>query len=207
MVDEREIETIKEQHYKIKNRWTHEVQFTAKIECNKSADWGVKLGLAVKVAFKGGAYLGGADLSGAYLRGADLSYADLGGVNLYGADMRGADMRGAYMRDVNLSGANLNGVYLVGAYLRGADMRGANLGGLILFARVTRLDGHEYFAWTSILGGLVITAGCRTWIGGDAIKQAREHCQTVTSRRYQSEALRIVDFIEGAATALQRDAA
>jgi hypothetical protein len=84
------------------------------------------------------------------------------------------------------------------AYLRGADLSWANLGALILLARATRLDGHEYFAWTSALGGMVITAGCRTWIGEDAIQQARLHCETRTAPEYRAEALRIVAHIEAA---------
>ena len=152
--------------YEIKNRWTQQVQFTAEIDCDEGASVRIKLGLAIKVALKGGA-----DLRGAYLRGADLCRANLSYANLSYAD------------------------------LRGADLRGADLGGLILLARATRSDGHEYFAWSSILGGMVIKAGCRTWIGEDAIEQAREHCQTTTYEHYRAEALRIVDFVEAARAA------
>ena len=173
--------------YEIKNCWTKQVQYTAEIECDEAADWGVKLGLAVKVALKGNANMGGANLRGAYLRGADLRDADLGRADLSHADLRGADLRDAD--------------------LGGADLSDADLGGLILLARATRSDGYEYFAWSSILGGMVITAGCQTWIGEDAIEQARWHCQTVTSRRYRSEALRIVDFVEASLVSLRRDAA
>jgi hypothetical protein len=151
--------------------------------------------------------LRGADLSNANMCGADLSYADLGGANLRGADLRGACLSGAGLYGANLCGAGLYGANLYSADLRGAGLYGAGLSGLIVLARATRSDGHEYFAWTSILGGLVIQAGCRTWIGEDAIEQAREHCQTVTAERYRAEALRIVGFIEGAATVLRRDAA
>ena len=147
--------------FEIKNRFTGAVQITADIECNDDASYSVKLGLAVRWAFKTGADLEGADLRGAYLRGADLG--------------------GAY-----LGGANLGGAYL----------RGANLGGLILLARATRSDGYEYFAWTSVLGGMVIKAGCRTWVGDDAIQQARTHCETTTSPTYRKEALSIVAHIE-----------
>jgi hypothetical protein len=139
--------------FEVKSHFTGAVQFTAEIECDESASYYVKLGLAVRWAFKAGAYLGGADL-------------------------RGADLRGAYLR---------------GAYLEGAD-----LGGLILIARATRKDGYEYRAWTSVLGGMVITAGCREWVGEDAIAQARHHCETQTSPAYRAEALRIVAHIEAA---------
>jgi len=105
-------------------------------------------GSAIKVALKGGA-----DLRGAYLRGADLCRANLSYANLSYADLRGADLRGAGLYGADLSRADLSR----------ADLRGAGLSGLILLARATRLDGHEYFAWSSILGGLVIKAGCRRW--------------------------------------------
>jgi uncharacterized protein YjbI with pentapeptide repeats len=108
-----------------------------------------------------------------------LRVADLGG-----ADLGGADLRGAYLRVADLGGA---------------DLRGAYLGGLILLpARATRSDGYEYFAWTSVLGGMVIKAGCREWVGEDAIAQARRHCETQTSPTCRAEALRIVAHIEAA---------
>ena len=63
------------------------------------------------------------------------------------------------------------------ADLRKADLRGADLGG-------------------ANLGGMVIIAGCLTWVGADAIEQARTHCQTDTHDLYRKEALSIVDHIE-----------
>jgi hypothetical protein len=213
--------------FKIKNRFTGAVQITAEIECDEYASYYLKLGLAVKWAFKtganleganlggadlggadlGGANLGGANLGGAYLEGAYLEGANLGGANLGGADLEGANLEGADLGGANLGGAvlegaDLGGANLGGAVLEGADLGGANLGGLILIARATRADGYEYFAWTSVLGGMAIKAGCRTWIGEDAISQARTHCQTETSPTYRAEALRIVDFIEAGAKAL-----
>jgi len=150
--------------FQVKSCFTGAVQFIAEIECDESESYRVKLGLAVRWAFKTGA-----DLRGADLRGADLRGADLRGADLTGADLRGADLTGAY------------------------------LGGLILLpARATRSDGYEYFAWTSVLGGMVITAGCREWVGEDAIAQARRHCGTETSPGYRAEALRIVAHIEAA---------
>jgi len=84
----------------IKSRWdSTRVIFEAEIECEANASEGVKLGLAVRAAFRSDA-----DLSGANLRGADLSDADLRGADLRGADLSGADLRGS-----ELSGANLRG--------------------------------------------------------------------------------------------------
>jgi hypothetical protein len=173
--------------FEVKSRFTSAVQFTAEIECDESEAYSVKLGLAVRWAFKTGANLEGANLEGADLRGAYLE----------GANLRGADLRGAY-----LEGANLRGADLRGANLEGANLRGANLGGLILFARATRKDGYEYRAWTSVLGGMVITAGCRMWQDGSvltpgkAIEHAREHCTYQTGAAYRKEALSIIEHIE-----------
>jgi hypothetical protein len=54
--------------YQIKSRWPGSVVFEAEIECSADASEGIKLGLAVRAAYKSGAVL-----SGAYLSGADLS--------------------------------------------------------------------------------------------------------------------------------------
>ncbi len=67
----------------VKNRWSGEVQFTAKVACDPNDVWPVKLGLAVKWAIKSGAYLSGADLSRANLSGAYLSGANLSGAKGY----------------------------------------------------------------------------------------------------------------------------
>lgn len=80
--------------FDVRNRFTGEVQFTAKIDCDESAERPVKLGLAVRLAVRNGFSLREADLRGGYLSEANLS----------GADLRGAD----------LSGANLIGAYLEG---------------------------------------------------------------------------------------------
>ncbi|WP_299549901.1 pentapeptide repeat-containing protein, partial [uncultured Tateyamaria sp.] len=183
--------------FEVKNRWSGDVQFTAEIDCNEDEGYSVKLGLAVKWAFKTGAYLRGAYLRGADLRGADLRGAYLRGADLRGADLRGANLRGAYLRGADLRGADLDGANLGGANLRGAYLGGANLGGLILIGRATRNDGYEYRAWTSVLWpSKVITAGCRRWIGNDAIEQARAHCETVTAPQNRKQALRIVTMLE-----------
>ena len=108
--------------FEIKNWLTRTVQFVAEIECDKDASTSIKIGLAVKWAFKNKADLRGADLRGADLQGADLR----------GADLRGADLRGAYLQGAYLQGAYLQGAYLQGAYLQGADLRGADLQGAYL---------------------------------------------------------------------------
>ena len=58
--------------FEIRSRWTDNVQFTADIECDEGTPLGIKVGLAVKWAFKSDAVLSGAVLSGAVLRDADL---------------------------------------------------------------------------------------------------------------------------------------
>jgi hypothetical protein len=208
--------------FEVKSRSIDAVQFTAEIECDAREARSVKLGLAVIWAFRTGAnlkgahlrgahlrgaHLGGADLRGAYLGGADLGGANLvsahlGGANLKGAHLGGADLRSAHLGGADLGGAHLGGADLRGAYLGGADLGGADLGGLILIARATRSDGHEYRAWSSVLGGMVITAGCRTWQNGSvltpgkAIEHARNHSAHTTDAAYRKEALSIIDHIE-----------
>jgi hypothetical protein len=144
----------------------------------------------------GWANLGGADLRRANLGGADLFYANLRGAYLYGADLGGANLSGANLSGANLYGANLGGANLYLANLVGADLGRADLGGLRIVGRSMRSDGHEYFGWTSILGGRVIRAGCRTWVGADAIEQARQHTLTKTAEEYRAEALRIIRYLE-----------
>ena len=102
-----------------------------------------------------------------------------------------ADLRGANLIEADLSGANL-----IGAYLRGANLRGAYFGGLIIKQGPIRSDGYQYMLFTSNLGGCVIIAGCRQWVGEDAFDQARHHCETATDEEYRLEALRIIEFLE-----------
>jgi len=113
--------------FPIKNRWTGEIQFTAKIDASEDTPLGVKIGLAVKWAIGAranlsGAYLSGADLSGAYLSGADLSRAYLSDANLSRAYLSDANLSGADLSRAYLSDANLSGAYLSGANLSGADL-------------------------------------------------------------------------------------
>jgi uncharacterized protein YjbI with pentapeptide repeats len=63
--------------FEVRNRWTGKVQFTAEIETTPLMTPRVKLGLAVKWAYKSGADLRDADLRDADLSGADLSGAVL----------------------------------------------------------------------------------------------------------------------------------
>ena len=182
--------------FEIKNRWTGVVQVTTEIECDESESYSVKLGLAVQGAIKSGANLYGANLVSAHLSGADLNGANLASANLASADLNDANLNGANLNGANLYGAYLAGANLASAYLNGANLASANLGGLTLIARATRADDYEYFAWTSILGGMVIKAGCRQWVGETAIEKARNHCRTITADKYRQEALDIIDYIE-----------
>lgn len=86
----------------IKNRWSGEVQTTAKIDCCGSESYSVKLGLAAQWAAKNGGDLYGANLRHASLRNADMRDADL----------RHADLRNAILSGADLSGANLSGAEL-----------------------------------------------------------------------------------------------
>ena len=83
--------------FEIKNRFTGEVQFTAEIEVDENTSLDMKIGLAVRWAYKANA-----NLQGAYLRGANLQDA-----NLQGAYLQGAYLRGANLQDADLLGANL----------------------------------------------------------------------------------------------------
>jgi uncharacterized protein YjbI with pentapeptide repeats len=162
----------------------------------------------VATAVNAGAYLAGANLDGAYLvranlgganlDGAYLAGANLAGANLAGANLAGANLVRANLVRANLDGANLDGAYLDGAYLFGANLDGANLvranlGALFIAARATRSDGYEFFLWSSILGGDVIRAGCRTF----SLAQFRDH----VAKRYPgtpkaSETSAILDYLE-----------
>ena len=84
---------MSKEQFTIKRRWLSSLPpITVEIECAADTLPGVKLGLAVRVAFGQKD-----DLRGADLRGADLSDAVL----------RGADLRGAVLSDAVLRGAVL----------------------------------------------------------------------------------------------------
>jgi uncharacterized protein YjbI with pentapeptide repeats len=170
--------------FEVLNRFTGQHQFLAEIDCADDTVASVKLGLAVKWAFRSGADLGGANLRGANLRSANLSSADLRGANL-----RGADLSSAYLSSANWGGADLGGANLSSAYLRGADLRGANLGGAYLGSAYlrganlgdqwiiqggTRADGYQFFL-TNLTGeGVRVKAGCRNF----SIAEAKAHWQS-----------------------------
>jgi uncharacterized protein YjbI with pentapeptide repeats len=58
--------------FDVLKHFSSEVAFTAEIDCTEDTAPRIKLGMAVKWAFKSGAYLGDANLGGAYLGGANL---------------------------------------------------------------------------------------------------------------------------------------
>jgi hypothetical protein len=103
--------------FEIRNRFTSKVQIRAEIDCADDASPAIKLGLAVRWAFKCKADLSEADLKGANLSRAYLSGANLSGANLSGANLSRADLSGANLSGANLSRANLSMAYLSGAYL------------------------------------------------------------------------------------------
>jgi uncharacterized protein YjbI with pentapeptide repeats len=166
----------------IKHRYTGAVLWTGEVEAPKDTPQSCLLGLAVLAALKAKADLTGANLidaklrranlTGAKLRRANLIDADLIGANLIDAKLRGANLTGAKLRGANLIGADLTGANLTGADLTGANLtganlidaklRGANFGGLKLIARASRAD-YEFIMWSSVLGGHIIRAGCRTF--------------------------------------------
>ena len=136
---------------------------------------------------------GRANLVGAYLGRANLVGANLGRANLGRAYLVGANLVGAYLGGANLGRANLDGANLVGAYLDGAYLDGANLGSLFIAARATRSDGHEFFLWSSILGGDVIRAGCRTF----SLAEFRDHVAKIyPGTPKASETSAILDYLE-----------
>ena len=81
--------------FEIRNRFSGDVQFTAEIEADENTPLSIKIGLAVRWAYKTGANLSGADLRSANLRSADLSGANLSGANLRSANLRSANLSGA----------------------------------------------------------------------------------------------------------------
>jgi len=113
--------------FDVTNRFSGRVQFSAEIECDESASYSVKLGLAVKWAIKARADLARADLAGADLADANLARADLAGANLAGANLARANLAGANLAGANLAGAYLADANLAGAYLADADLADANL--------------------------------------------------------------------------------
>ena len=101
------------EQFTIKRRWFSSLPpITVEIECEAEALPGVKLGLAVRMAFGQKAVLRDADLSGAVLSGAVLRGAVLRDAVLRDADLSDADLSGADLRDADLSGTVLSGAVL-----------------------------------------------------------------------------------------------
>ena len=184
--------------FEIKNRFTGELQFTAKIKCNDDSALSLKIGLAVKWAVKTGADLNRADLSGANLIGADLSGADLSGANLSRANLSRANLScanlsGAYLSGADLNRADLSCAYLNRANLIGADLSGANLSGANLSRAnlsCANLSGADlscaYLNRANLIGADLIDGGQRSdgyrfvgWIKASVL-QIRAGCRSFT---------------------------
>ena len=204
--------------FEVENRWTGEVQFTAKIEADPSVPFGVRLGMAVKWAIDARANLAGANLRGAYLAGAYLARA-----NLADANLAGANLAGAYLADANLAGAYLARANLAGAYLARANLADANLADANLaranlaranlagakvhgetitrvVARVQReIDPYTFVAFELEDGSLKVMAGCR-WF---TLAEFRAHvADEYPGTPKAEETLAILDFIEARAKSL-----
>ena len=168
----------------ITNRWSGDVQFTAKIAADDTTPLGVRIGLAVKWAISSGANLSGANLSVADLSGADLSGANLSGANLSGANLSGADLSGVNLSGADLSGADLSGADLYGANLYGADLSRADLYGAKNFKpeRTTALAALPYitgaihaFKLVNERGEGHVNGGVKYPIG-EVVEEPRANC-------------------------------
>ena len=132
---------------------TGRMLFSCEVEAGLSDS--LKIGAAVKIAFKAGARLDGARLVGARLDGARLDGASLDGAILVGASLDGARLDGARLDGARLVGASLDGAILVGASLVGARLVGASLVGARLDGAIldgARLDG------ASLVGARIVGA-------------------------------------------------
>ena len=123
--------------FEVLNRFTGDVQFTAKIsERFKFSSEGDKLGAAVEWAIANKVSLSEASLKEANLRGVDLSCdrlnpnswkANIIGLDLRWADLSYADLRGANLKRVNFWEANLHAADLRKSSLEMSSLRKANL--------------------------------------------------------------------------------
>ena len=175
--------------------WVFMGDITVTIECDPLAAMGVKLGLAVKTAFKAGA-----NLAGAYLAGADLTRADLAGADLTRADLAGANLAGANLTRANLAGADLAGAALTRADIAGAKIKGEPVKRLLAQAeRLTPGDAYTFRAWEVEAGGTMIEAGCR-WL---RIPDFRAHVAAEYPHTDKAvETLAILGFLEARAADL-----
>jgi hypothetical protein len=202
--------------FKVFNRFSGDIQFTAKIDAKQADSEYVKLGLAVRWAHENGASLDGASLDGARLVGARLVGASLDGASLDRASLDRASLVGASLVGARLVGARLVGASLVGASLVGASLDrasldraslvgasldraslvGASLVGKTVAAlcgRATRNDGCEFFMWLFDDGSHIIKAGCRTF----TIDQFSAHvAASYPDTPKATETLAIIDFLE-----------
>ena len=124
--------------FEVKNRWTGNVQFTAEIECDESAAYSIKLGLAVKWAVNARA-------------------------NLAGANLARANLADAYLARANLAGAYLAGANLADAYLADANQ----INDRIIDAGI-RSDGYRFLLTRTEPGEFRIKAGCRNFTVSEA---------------------------------------
>jgi hypothetical protein len=145
--------------FKITNRFTGSVIFTAKIEATEDTPISIKLGLAVKKAVE----------ARAYLADANLADANLAGANLAGAYLAGANLAGANLEDANLAGANLAGAYLADANLADANLAGAYLAGAKDIPDFTMPDGLKFSQYKREVVPALLTAGGKTL---DEIKES-----------------------------------
>lgn len=181
----------------ITHRYTDAVLWTGKVEAPKGTSRPRLPGLAVLAALKARSDLRWSDLSGCDLSGCDLSGSDLRGSALRGSNLSGSDLRGSNLRGSDLSGSNLSwsdlrGSNLSGCDLSGCDLSGADLGGLKLIARASRAD-HEFIMWSSVLGGHIIRAGCRTF----TLTEFRAHVAAeYPGTDKAEETLSILDYLE-----------
>ena len=91
------------------------------------------------------------------------------------------------------SDSRLLGLAVIEAIKVGADLVGANLVGLKLIARASRAD-YEFVLWSSVLGGHIIRAGCRTF----TLTEYRAHVAAeYPGSDKAEETLAILDYLEG----------
>ncbi len=163
----------------IKNRFSGDIIFTAKIDCDENAAYSLKLGLAVQAALDTKTYLRCADLIGADLSGADLSGADLSG-----ADLRLANLRWAILREADLRGADL----------READLRWANLSGAdLLVFQGFGSRASTLYTYKNKSNEIEIRTGCYFGLIDDFKKQVKK---THGDNKYAKEYLQLCELIE-----------